>query len=175
MQVNAQDEDDFNSPNSAPPSHAQTVPNSPPPSFHSRASSRDRAAHGVDSTLADAFDTDGDESDDDADDRQRLVRADSTLTSRDTSRTVSSESRPQPDRQVTQLPPTTASAAGGPTTPFRIYGSGIQNEGVFSNLTAKPERGGETKEEQPPVCSIPTATPIHRGNLTFEYAVLTSL
>ncbi|KAK1495260.1 hypothetical protein CTAM01_08715 [Colletotrichum tamarilloi] len=148
--VNAQDEDDFNSPNSAPPSHAQTVPNSPPPSSHSRASSRDRAAHGVDSTLADAFDTDGDESDDDADDRQRLVRADSTLTSRDTSRTVSSESRPQPDRQVTQLPPTTASAAGGPTTPFRIYGSGIQNEGVFSNLTAKPERGGETKEEQPP-------------------------
>ncbi|OHW96171.1 metal homeostatis protein bsd2 [Colletotrichum incanum] len=148
--VNAQDEDDFNSPNSAPPRHPQPIPNSPPPSFHSRASSRDRAARGVDPTLADAFDTDGDDSDDDADDRQRLVRADSTHASANASRNSPSDARPHADRQVTQLPPTTASATGAPATPFRIYGSGIQNEGVFSNLTAKPERGGETKEEQPP-------------------------
>ncbi|TEA21450.1 Metal homeostatis protein BSD2 [Colletotrichum sidae] len=140
--VNAHDEDDFDAPNSAPPRNSQPIPNSPPPSFHSRASSRDR--RGVDPTLADAFDTDGDDSDDDADDRQRLVRADSTHTSRDVSRNPS-DSRPQPERNVTQLP-----AAAGPTAGGRIYGSGIQNEGVFSNLTAKPERGGEVKEEQPP-------------------------
>ncbi|EQB50757.1 hypothetical protein CGLO_09771 [Colletotrichum gloeosporioides Cg-14] len=149
--VNAHDhdEDDFEAPNSAPPRRqSQPVPNSPPPSFHSRASSRDR--RGVDPALADAFDTDGDDSDDDADDRQRLVRADSTQASRDASRNPSSDSRPQPERHVTQLPPTASTTAGGPTTPFRIYGSGIQNEGVFSNLTAKPERGGEVKEEQPP-------------------------
>uniref|UniRef100_L2GEL3 Metal homeostatis protein bsd2 n=1 Tax=Colletotrichum fructicola (strain Nara gc5) TaxID=1213859 RepID=L2GEL3_COLFN len=149
--VNAHDhdEDGFEAPNSAPPRRqSQPVPNSPPPSFHSRASSRDR--RGVDPALADAFDTDGDDSDDDADDRQRLVRADSTQASRDASRNPSSESRPQPERHVTQLPPTASTTAGGPTTPFRIYGSGIQNEGVFSNLTAKPERGGEVKEEQPP-------------------------
>ncbi|KAK2037461.1 hypothetical protein LZ31DRAFT_570787 [Colletotrichum somersetense] len=151
--VNAHDEDDFNSHNSAPPRHPQPIPNSPPPSFHSRASSRDRDARRVDTTLADAFDTDGDDSDDDADDRQRLVRADSTLASADAQqRSPSSDARPHADRQVTQFPPstTTASAADAPATPFRIYGSGIQNEGVFSNLTAKPERGGQTKEEQPP-------------------------
>ncbi|KAK1993031.1 hypothetical protein LX36DRAFT_587223 [Colletotrichum falcatum] len=151
--VNVRDEDDFNSPNSAPQRHPQPIPNSPPPSFHSRASSRDRADHRVDTALADAFDTDGDDSDDDADDRQRLVRADSTLASADASRNPSSDARPHADRHVTQFPPstTTASAAADPpVTPFRIYGSGIQNEGVFSNLTAKPERGGQTKEEQPP-------------------------
>lgn len=153
MNAHDHDEDGFEAPNSAPPRRqSQPVPNSPPPSFHSRASSRDR--RGVDPALADAFDTDGDDSDDDADDRQRLVRADSTQASRDASRNPSSESRPQPERHVTQLPPTASTTAGGPTTPFRIYGSGIQNEGVFSNLTAKPERGGEVKEEQPPVRRI---------------------
>ena len=37
-----------------------------------------------------------------------------------------------------------------PTT-GRVYGGGIQSDGVFSNLTAKPERAGEEKEELPPV------------------------
>jgi len=31
-----------------------------------------------------------------------------------------------------------------------VYGGGVQSDGVFSNLTAKPEVG--EKEEQPPVC-----------------------
>ncbi|OLN96903.1 Metal homeostatis protein BSD2 [Colletotrichum chlorophyti] len=150
--VNAQDDDDFDDRHdSAPPRQAQPIPNSPPPSFHSRASSRDRTSHAVDSTLADAFDTDGDDSDDDADDRQRLVRGDSSHASRAASSNQSSDGRPHvPDRQVTQLPPASATNMGGQATPFRIYGSGIQNEGVFSNLTAKPERGNEVKEEQPP-------------------------
>ncbi|KAF3355783.1 Low molecular weight phosphotyrosine protein phosphatase [Verticillium dahliae VDG1] len=61
--VHAQDEDDSRT-------RSNITPNSPPPSFHSRQSSRERSR--VDPTLADAFDTDGDDSDDEGDDRQRL-------------------------------------------------------------------------------------------------------
>ncbi|KKY34778.1 putative metal homeostatis protein bsd2 [Diaporthe ampelina] len=95
--VNAQDEEDAPSPIAAARTPRSSLPNSPPPSFHSRASSaapRNRTVQ--DPTLADAFDADESDSDDEPDDRQRL------------------------------------------------------NEGVFSNLTAKPERGGTEKEEQPP-------------------------
>ena len=49
------------------------IPNSPPPSFHSRHASPERRNH-VDPDLADAFGGDDDESDDEADDRQRLVQ-----------------------------------------------------------------------------------------------------
>lgn len=137
--VNARDEDDHNTRSSHP------TPNSPPPSFHSRQSSRDRANR-VDATLADAFDSDGDDSDDEGDDRQRLVRGNSFPVSREQSqpaptgaRTAASNSRSED-----------ASLVGNPLAHARIYGGGQQNEGVFSNLMAKPERGGEEKEEQPP-------------------------
>jgi hypothetical protein len=36
-----------------------------------------------------------------------------------------------------------------PTT-TRVYGGGIQSDGVFSNLAAKPERGEPEKDELPP-------------------------
>lgn len=115
----------------------QAIPQSPPPSFHSRASSRSFRNGGAavaDPTLADAFDADDDHDssdDDEADDRQRLVRGSATG---QPSSYVARPSMPAPSR--------------GPRS-NRIYGGGIQSDGVFSNLTAKPEPGVE-KEEQPP-------------------------
>lgn len=106
-----------------------------------------------DQTLADAFD-DEDDSDDEPDDRQRLVRGNSFPIQQnggDSSNATYGENggRPaQPTRQITELPRPTGSNGTG-----RIFGGGIQSDGVFSNLTAKPERGGEEKEEQPPVSS----------------------
>lgn len=151
--VNAHDEDEPNTPTHAGQRPIEPIPNSPPPSFHSRTSSissRERQAR-VDSTLADAFDTEGDESDDEADDTQRLVRGNSfPATSPDgQSAANSSSSRPAvPERQTTQFPSSTAATAAAGSN--RIFGSGIQSDGVFSNLTAKPERGANEKEEQPP-------------------------
>lgn len=97
--------------------------------------------------LADAFDAD-DESDDEADDRQRLVRANSTPTISSAAE-QSTASQNQTTAQSSQT--TSTPAAAGPTPRIRgVFGGGIQSDGVFSNLTAKPERGGEEKEEQPP-------------------------
>ncbi|KAH8767386.1 hypothetical protein F5883DRAFT_73672 [Diaporthe sp. PMI_573] len=146
--VNAQDEEDPPSPIAV----ART-PRSPPPSFHSRASSvapRNRTIQ--DPTLADAFDADESDSDDEPDDRQRLVRQNSDPVQS----AASSVQHPAPYAPVgssastppPQPPRQQPSAAA--TSSNRIFGSGIQNEGVFSNLTAKPERGGTEKEEQPP-------------------------
>ena len=146
-QVNVHDEDDEpETPIATAPRH-QPIPNSPPPSFHSRASSRELARRGqVDPTLADAFDTEGDDSDDDADDRQRLVRGNS-FPSDDGQATPVSSAASIPgapvERNATQFPPRVVSG--------RVYGGGIQSDGVFSNLTAKPERAQPEKEEQPPV------------------------
>ncbi|KAL1839267.1 hypothetical protein VTJ49DRAFT_1704 [Mycothermus thermophilus] len=106
--VNTHDQEEPESPTRTVPRSTYPGPNSPPPSYRSRASSRDRANNAVDPDLADAFDDDASDSDDDADDRQRA-----------------------------------------PTT-RRIYGSGIQSDGVFSNLSAKPDRGDNEKEEAPP-------------------------
>ncbi|TPX12580.1 uncharacterized protein E0L32_000757 [Thyridium curvatum] len=143
--VNAHDDDEPET-RAVPPRTTQPIPNSPPPSFHSRSSSIAPRENRVDPTLADAFDTDGDDSDDEADDRQRLVRGNATPTSSD-----EVSSRPTgPERNVTELPSVAAAPSGPGASNARIYGGGIQSDGVFSNLTAKPERGGEVKEEQPP-------------------------
>lgn len=149
-QVAAQDDDE--SPvDPRPGQQYPSVPASPPPSFHSRASSPtgtsrrllsdDPLASNEDRTLADTFDSDSDDDDDEdgRDDRQRLMRG-----------------NPQPDepesphsiqRRVTDLPVfnTQAPAATG-----RVYGGG--NGGVWANLSAKPTRG-EDAEEKPPVCA----------------------
>ncbi|TLD17652.1 uncharacterized protein PgNI_00555 [Pyricularia grisea] len=158
--VNAHDEEDHSS--SFQPDR---IPNSPPPSFRSRESSifgRDRndaRPKDVDTTLADAFDS-ADDSDDDVDDTQRLVRATPGTSQASTSAAPSSSSsqvgvNPTATRN-TATPggqPATAqspaSPSGAAATPFRVYGAGMQSDGVFSNLSAKPERG-EEKEEQPP-------------------------
>ena len=146
--VNAHDDEDIDTPTSPLPRPTQPIPNSPPPSFRSRASSRERNQR-VNSDLADAFDTDGDDSDDEADDRQRLVRGSSSLatgsaTPNDAASSWTSQT------QGTTAHTTSASAPGPTRTSGRVYGGGIQSDGVFSNLTAKPERGGEEKEELPP-------------------------
>jgi hypothetical protein len=142
-QVNAHD-DEAETPTAPLPRPAYPVPSSPPPSFRSRASSRERS-NTVDPDLADAFDADGDDSDDDADDRQRLVRGNSTPSFNAAPQAgAAAESRGQ---QPTQ----TERPAGGAPTTSRVYGSGIQSDGVFSNLSAKPETGDGEKDELPPV------------------------
>lgn len=160
------DDDEHESPTStspAPPSQTNlnansnpntSVPNSPPPSFHSRASSQSRrnaANQGtstVDPALADAFgnaDDSDSESDGDptvADDRRRLMR----------SRDALLPLRRPPTQQPQSAAPTSSSATGTPAasaTSGRVYGGGIQSDGVFSNLVARPDVG-EEKEELPP-------------------------
>lgn len=134
LQVNAHDEEDIDSPVDARSHHP--IPNSPPPSFHSRASSPARQNR-VDPTLADAFDSD-DESDDEADDRQRLVRQNSSNVVATT---------PAPATQPPVNPPPAASGSRP-----RVMGGGVA-DGVFANLSARPERANSDpeKEDHPPV------------------------
>ncbi|POS80972.1 hypothetical protein DHEL01_v200645 [Diaporthe helianthi] len=152
--VNAQDEEDAPSPIAVSRTHRLSQPNSPPPSFHSRASSVARRNRTVqDPTLADAFDADESDSDDEPDDRQRLVRQNTDPIQSSSSSAhrpapysaAGSASTPPPQPPPQQQPPSSAA-----TSSNRIFGSGIQNEGVFSNLTAKPDRGATEKEEMPP-------------------------
>ena len=142
------------------------IPNSPPPSFRSRASSpTSRHNEPVDQNLADTFDADGSDSDEenDGDDRQRLMRgtpstssADGTHTPATTTTTDGERPAPQIERRATYLPvfaPTT-----GP-----VYGGGSASDGVFANLSAKPEMGEKT-EEHPPV----RANPLHNISKLME-------
>ena len=132
-QVNARDEDDHIS----GPLRPEPIPSSPPPSFHSRSSSPRRNQDG-DQTLFDAFDDDNDASDDETDDRQRLVRQ---APGHDASRT-------QEPAQPAWTPPQPAGAAAG-----RPVGGGVASDGVFANMSARPERQDSEKDEQPPVCA----------------------
>ncbi|KAG4026319.1 hypothetical protein MFRU_042g00480 [Monilinia fructicola] len=123
------------------------TPTSPPPSFRSRTSSpssRHYAAP-VDQNLADTFGDDAsDDEDNDGDDRQRLMRGNpSSSTERLTTGTTSDEDRPTTQRTVTPMP------IFVPPTGGRVYGGGSGTDGVFANLSAKPERG-EKQEEHPP-------------------------
>ncbi|PQE14434.1 metal homeostatis bsd2 protein [Rutstroemia sp. NJR-2017a BBW] len=134
--VSANDED-------APP-----TPTSPPPSFRSRASSptsRHNRDAPVDQNLADTFDDGSDDEDNDGDDRQRLMRGSPASASREhvTLEATGDENRPAVDRRVTAIPTFT------PPTGGRVYGGGTASDGVFANLSAKPERG-EKIEEHPP-------------------------
>jgi hypothetical protein len=129
------------------------IPNSPPPSFRSRASSpTSRHNEPVDQNLADTFDADGSDSDEenDGDDRQRLMRGTPSTSSAEgihTPATTTDGERPPPpiERRATYLP------VFAPTT-GRVYGGGSASDGVFANLSAKPETGEKT-EEHPPVSS----------------------
>jgi hypothetical protein len=143
-QVNAHDDDDPETPTDPLPRRPHPIPNSPPPSFRSRTSSRERA-NTVNPDLADAFDADGDDSDDEADDRQRLVRGNSTPSFNEATQAgraaTQSGGQSEPQQRPVGIAPTTS----------RIYGGGIQSDGVFSNLSAKPEQGDGEKDELPPV------------------------
>lgn len=137
-QVNPQDDDDQRESTALQPMQS---PNSPPPSFRSRASSTARNRQ-VNADLADAFGSD-DESDDDTDDRQLLVGQ----------VTPSSTTAP---------PSSTGSSAAQRYTPVstntnaRVVGGGSGSDGVFANMSARPDRGGGTteKDEQPPVRTL---------------------
>jgi len=149
-QVAEHDEDDT-TPSS--PRAPYPIPASPPPSFHSRASSPtgasrrllsdDPLANDAERTLADTFDADSDEDEEgESDDRQRLMRG---TPEEPADSSESSNGREGIQRRVTQLPVfnTQAPSSG------RIYGGG-QNDGVWANLSAKPT-SGEDVEEKPPV------------------------
>ncbi|KAM0460041.1 hypothetical protein ACHAO4_002171 [Trichoderma viride] len=138
--VNAHDDEDHED---VPQRRAQ-VPNSPPPSFHSRASSPSRNGQ-VNNDLADAFDDD-DASDDETDDRARLVRQDSTPTIRSTNDSARLSTPTAP----TSVPATSDTASSGSRP--RVMGGGVGSDGVFANMSARPERtdGTAEKEEQPP-------------------------
>ncbi|KAI9822557.1 MAG: hypothetical protein M1827_000276 [Pycnora praestabilis] len=147
-----------------------SIPSSPPPSFRSRASSptshyllsdHDPLITDADRTLADTFDapSDGEDSDNEAeeggDDRQSLMHrtrgnSPSIPVGGDNANAAGTERPPVVQRRITQLP-VFAPATPAPGATGRVYGGGSRstNDGVFANLSAKPERGEKT-EEQPP-------------------------
>lgn len=158
-QVNQQDHDDednHDSPVTPTSRNQQDVPHSPPPSFRSRTTSpssrrllnqdplHSENNEDRDRDMADAF---GDsDNEDEADDRQRLMR-------NNTSRSVSSQNVTAPpqglavpptiERRITSIPSftpaTTTRAAPKPAS-----------DGVFANLSAKPSAGGEPTDDKPP-------------------------
>ncbi|KAI9778375.1 MAG: hypothetical protein M1816_004133 [Peltula sp. TS41687] len=131
------------------------TPASPPPSFHSRASSptsrrllssHDPLISDAERALADSFDSPSDDEDHaDGGDEQRLIQGSpSSAQTGDAPTAQQTEIRRGLDRRVTQLPvftPAPSTASRAVTRPT--------HDGVFANLSAKPERG-EKDEEQPP-------------------------
>jgi hypothetical protein len=154
MQITEEDDIDNNAGSS--PQAPYPVPASPPPSFHSRASSLSGGASrrlladdplttDADRTLADTFDADSDSEDDEAgDDRQRLMRGNPDEAQNDDEE---ENVRLGVQRRNTTLPAFIPQAPSG-----RVVGGG-QNDGVWANLSAKPTRG-EDAEEKPPVCTL---------------------
>ena len=141
------DEYEIQSPSTLHAGGHQPIPGSPPPSFHSRASSPQRRNEPVDSTLADAFDDD-DASDDEADDRQRLVRQNTAPTGQSQvtpSSTGAASTDSGSGTYQTASTEVTSSRSG------RVIGSGFASDGVFANMSARPERTDSEKDEQPPV------------------------
>ncbi|KAL8923306.1 MAG: hypothetical protein Q9208_004706 [Pyrenodesmia sp. 3 TL-2023] len=139
-----------------------SVPSSPPPSFRSRASSPssrhllntdDPLTSEADRTLADTFD-DGSasdaESNDAGDDRRRLMRGNTVPPTETQATTVTDNARPAPvQRTVTEFPGVTPVPPGRTRgMPYSTFAS--SNDGVFANLSAKPERGEKQEEEKPP-------------------------
>ena len=163
VQVSANDQDDAleNSPRTP---NLEPTPSSPPPSFRSRASSpssrhllsSDPIASEAERTLADTFDdgsdSDGDDGNNERDDRQRLMRA-NTAHSETEHGIIHDGDRPNLSRDATRFPMAVTPATSIPTRPYTgsaPFSSFSHNDGVFANLNAKPERG-EKLEEQPPV------------------------
>jgi len=147
----------------------ESVPSSPPPSFRSRASSpspsrnqrffseNDPLTSQADRTLADTFDSPSDDEDDEGhdepDDRQRLMRGQASADEEGDDASPSQNATGTPprriERRITQLPVFAPRANGG-----RVYGGGNANDGVFSNLAAKPA-SGDLEDEKPPASALP--------------------
>ncbi|KAL8725362.1 MAG: hypothetical protein Q9166_007422 [cf. Caloplaca sp. 2 TL-2023] len=148
-------------PESQPNEDFHSVPSSPPPSFRSRSSSpfsrhllasEDPLVSEADRTLADTFDDSSAsdaESNEGGDDRQRLMRGNAIPSNEGQTTTVSGGSRPVLiQRTVTEFPGVTPVAPGRTRgMPYSTFTA--SNDGVFANLSAKPERG-EKQEEKPP-------------------------
>lgn len=143
LQVHAQDDDDV-SPVERRSDYAS--PNSPPPSFRSRASSPNRNQQ-VDATLAGAFDDSDDSSDDEGDDRQRLVRRNSGPSAGNS--LGSSQELHTPPSSIPSQP--VATSATPASRQQRVVGGGNGSDGVFANMSARPERVESEKDEMPPV------------------------
>lgn len=94
----------------------------------------------------------GSDDEDGSDDRQKLMRGDPDAVERDTEHqqehnstsTTNTTQRTPIQRRVTELP------VFAPTTLSR-HQPRSNNDGVFANLAAKPERGETTGDEKPPV------------------------
>ncbi|KAI9708427.1 MAG: hypothetical protein M1820_003887 [Bogoriella megaspora] len=146
---------------STPPPRQQSIPDSPPPSFRSRASSPQSRRHSfsendplrseAERTLADTFDAPSDDGSDDenesGDDRQRLMRG-NPASEREAEGGTDGPRPGQLPRRVTQLPSFVPSPTLGSNG--AVYGGGNNvHDGVFANLSAKPTRG-EDLDEKPP-------------------------
>lgn len=125
---------------SFPSSSVTPIPNSPPPSFHSRPGTPDS-----NSALADSFDTHSEEDDDDGDMRN-LHRGNTGGLAQSTNLGGDSTSATQTtSMNIFRGLLRNSEGSSGRRT---VMGGG-QTDGVFANLSAKPEVG-EKLEELPP-------------------------
>ncbi|OJD19714.1 hypothetical protein AJ78_00337 [Emergomyces pasteurianus Ep9510] len=159
QRVDAHDADD-NDEQTLLPAQSGPLPSSPPPSFHSRSPSppsrrvlsQDPLHSEADQTLADTFGDDDEDSDleDGPDDRQRLMRGNTTPQA-DSGPTYSGRGGNGQSQSVLTTDNATQAASNPPvsTSSRTIHGAGTTNDGVFANLAAKPERGEKT-EDLPP-------------------------
>ncbi|KAJ5574692.1 hypothetical protein N7450_008591 [Penicillium hetheringtonii] len=166
QRVNARDEEDDSESYQLNPPRSDNNPNSPSPSFRSRSSSPssrrllhdDSQRNNDEQTLADAFGSeDESDSDEEPDDRQRLMRANpGAQLPADNDPVTTASSSGLGNGNDGQDPPRASALARRPTIlPTFTQSSGgsrsaaISNDGVFANLAAKPERG-EKNEDLPP-------------------------
>ncbi|EMD00027.1 hypothetical protein BAUCODRAFT_145352 [Baudoinia panamericana UAMH 10762] len=146
VQVAADDVDEH----AIAPNINNDVPNSPPPSFRSRASSGRPSyddAHQSEEqrNLNEAFDAPSDDEDDEHNphDQRRLISGPQSPNA-ETPTTDEAQQRPAVGaRRVTEIPVFQPTAPSG-----RVVGGG-SNDGVWANLNAKP-RAGDDLEEKPP-------------------------
>jgi len=153
----AADDSHGTSSSNAHAAHAQPIPASPPPSFRSRSPSLTlRRNQTVDPTLADAFESDNDASEDEDDVRQRLVRrptAEQQPQQRNHAFSQPVASSASAQHSASSGSASTAGASSNRPILGRVFGGGMQSDGVFSNLSARPEVGSQVeKDEAPPVC-----------------------
>ncbi|EEP80644.1 conserved hypothetical protein [Uncinocarpus reesii 1704] len=144
QRVDGRADDDDDHPPMPDPSAPYPVPASPPPSFHSRASSpssrplfsHDPLHRDTDRTLADAFDGGEDDSDGDEeiDDRQRLMRGNPSIGD-DRHAEAPTSSRQAFASGTSAVPPAFNSTPSGAGRTIRP----APNDGVFANLAAKPD------------------------------------
>lgn len=151
------------------PDQVYPIPNSPPPSFHSRSSSFSSTrllsptgaadvAGGADRALADTFDglesEDEDDGADDIDSRRRLMRVDPGHAE---GHRPYAGANAGDDARTTTVMEGRATQFTGATTTVR-WGGGTANDGVFANLSAKPAIGGEDEvHEKPPPYELAAA------------------